>query len=85
MPSYDYYCPTNGKTVEVNHRMSELLTSWGEVCERLDIEVGDTPTDSAVQRLISGGQFISSSSRSSDSLNDMPASSCCNNMGCGCR
>lgn len=84
MPSYDYFCPSNGKTVEVHHRMSELLTSWGEVCERADIEAGDTATDSPVERLISGGQFISSSSRGGDSMADMPSSSCCNNMGCGC-
>jgi len=29
MPTYDYRCDANGKTVEVIHRMSEQLNTWG--------------------------------------------------------
>jgi hypothetical protein len=43
MPTYDYYCENNGKTVEVSHRMSEQVASWGELCERAGIDAGDTP------------------------------------------
>ncbi len=62
MPSYDYYCAENGKTVEVRHGMNELLATWGDVCERAGMEPGATPASSPVRKLIAGGQFISSSS-----------------------
>ncbi len=62
MPSYDYHCESNGRTVEVKHGMNELLATWGELCGRAGIEPGDTPENAPVQRLISGGQYVRSSS-----------------------
>ena len=53
MPRYDYHCEENGWTVEVRHGMDEKLKSWGEVCERAEIDPGDTPPDTPVGRLIS--------------------------------
>ena len=82
MPTYDYYCENNGKTVEVSHRMSERMGSWGELCERAGIEPGDTPEDTPVRKLISGGAVISSGSLS----NPEPACStgaCCPGGVCG--
>ena len=82
MPTYDYYCENNGKTVEVSHRMSEQMGSWGELCERAGIEPGDTPEDTPVRKLISGGAVISSGSLS----NPEPACStgaCCPGGVCG--
>ena len=64
MPSYDYRCEQNGKVVEVVHKMSEKLTTWGEVCEKANLELGDTPADTPVVRLITGGNVISSSALS---------------------
>ena len=64
MPTYDYRCEANGKVVEVRHGMSERLTTWGELCERSGMDVGNTPAESSVERLITGGQFINSSSLS---------------------
>ena len=32
MPTYDYRCDTNGQVLEVSHRMSEPLSTWGELC-----------------------------------------------------
>lgn len=58
MPSYDYRCDENGKVVEVHHKMSEKLKTWGEVCEMAGIELGDTPADTPVVRLISGGTIL---------------------------
>ncbi len=57
MPSYDYHCPDNNQVVEVKHRMSESLSTWGEVCARTDVELGSTPADAPVERYIaeSGG------------------------------
>ena len=33
MPTYDYHCPANDRIVEVNHRMNDKVSSWGELCE----------------------------------------------------
>jgi hypothetical protein len=60
MPTYEYFCPTNGVTLEVSHSIKETLTNWGEVCDRAQASPGSTPRSSAVRRLISGGQFIGS-------------------------
>lgn len=62
MPSYDYLCETNGQVVEVKHRMSDKLSTWGQVCENAGIDTGNTPADAPVQRLATGGQVVKSSS-----------------------
>lgn len=72
MPSYDYRCELNGQVVEVRHKMSEKLCTWGEVCERAGIETGDTSADAPVKRLITGGNIISTSALS----NPEPPPSC---------
>jgi predicted nucleic acid-binding Zn ribbon protein len=53
MPYYEYHCGSNGRTLEVRHRMNERLTTWGEVVERAGAEKGDTPTEAPVERLMS--------------------------------
>ena len=60
MPSYDYRCAANERIVEVRHGVSEKLQTWGELCAKAGIEPGDTPTDSPVDRLITGGGIVSS-------------------------
>ena len=62
MPSCDYLCEANGQVVEVKHRMSDKLSTWGQVCEKAGIDAGNTPTDAPVQRLATGGQVVKSSS-----------------------
>lgn len=52
MPTYDYHCATNDRLVTVVHKMSEDLRTWGELCARAAIELGDTPPDSPVARRI---------------------------------
>ena len=82
MPTYDYYCEANGRKVEVRHKMSEVLRSWGELCARAEIDPGDTPADIPVRRLISGGAVVSSSALT----NPEPACStgtCCPGGYCG--
>jgi predicted nucleic acid-binding Zn ribbon protein len=54
MPNYDYYCESNGRTVEVSHRMAESLGTWGELCERAGLAPGKTPRSAPVRKLISG-------------------------------
>ena len=53
MPRYDYRCEQNGQVIEVSHKMSEKLTTWGELCEKAGMEPGDTPAEAPITRLIS--------------------------------
>lgn len=53
MPYYEYMCVANGRTIEVRHGMSEELTTWGQVADRAAIDVGDTPANAPVQRIMS--------------------------------
>ncbi len=82
MPTYDYFCDSNGQKVEVKHRMSEELKSWGELCEKAGIDTGDTPHETPVRRLISGGAFISSSSLTNPEPS-CSTGSCCPGGTCG--
>lgn len=84
MPTYEYHCPENGKTVEVWHRMNHLISSWGELCDLAAIDPGDTQPSSPVNRLISGGQLLRSQSdgcgpSTADGLAGCTPSTC----GCG--
>lgn len=84
MPTYDYRCESNGRVVEVNHRMSETLSTWGELCEKAGIEPGDTATDSPVARLANGGNLVTSSSiGSGPDLGSCSTGSCCPGGMCG--
>lgn len=65
MPTYDYRCDTNGQVVEVSHRMNETIAHWGELCARAGVEPGETPPDSPVHRLATGGNLISKTSMGS--------------------
>ena len=62
MPRYEYRCTTNERIVEVRHKMSELLRTWGELCERAGISPGRTDPAAPVEKLMSAG-FIGSSAR----------------------
>ncbi len=62
MPSYDYHCPANGQVIEVEHRMAESVTTWGDVCRRAGIGRGHTPANAPVERWISAGNVVSASS-----------------------
>jgi len=67
MPTYDYRCNENAKIVEVKHPMSNEVKTWGELCELAGIDIGDTPANSPVKRLPTGGNIVSKSAlRSSE-------------------
>ncbi|TNF35698.1 MAG: zinc ribbon domain-containing protein [Gammaproteobacteria bacterium] len=76
MPSYDYRCPANHAVVEVQHRISEQVHNWGELCERAGIPLGDTPADAPVEKLATGGQVV----RAGSLKNPEPP---CGSGGCG--
>jgi hypothetical protein len=52
MPLYDYICPANGTQIEVEHSMKTAVRTWGELCERAGLDLGDTPPDSPVEKRI---------------------------------
>ncbi len=83
MPTYDYRCDTNGQVMEVSHRMSESLSTWGELCERTGANPGDTPADAPVQRLATGGNIISSNSMGSGTAPACSTGGCCPGGMCG--
>ena len=53
MPRYEYRCETNGRLVEVQHKMAERLLIWGELCARAGISPGRTDPKAPVHKLIS--------------------------------
>ena len=61
MPSYDYFCPDNGQVVEVLHPMSAQLQTWSQVCQAVEMDLGETPADASVERLVTAGIPIASS------------------------
>ena len=81
MPTYDYHCPANDKVVEVKHRISESVSSWGELCELAGIEPGDTPAETPVEKLITGGGIVKSKSMGSEP--PCVSGPCCGGGGCG--
>lgn len=53
MPRYEYRCPDNDQIVEVEHSMSERLTTWGQLCDRAGIDPGKTPRSAKIEKLLS--------------------------------
>jgi hypothetical protein len=83
MPTYDYRCDANGKVLEVSHRMNDTILTWGDLCELAGVEPGDTPADSQVYRLATGGNVISSNNLGSGSAPACNTGSCCPGGVCG--
>lgn len=55
MPTYDYRCDANGRTVEARHAMSLSLRTWGELCALLGMDPGTTAAHAPVRKVITGG------------------------------
>ncbi len=83
MPTYDYRCEANNKVIEVNHRMSQVITNWGELCEQAGIDPGDTPSDTPVSKLATGGNLVSRSNLGSGTEPACNTGGCCSGGMCG--
>ncbi|CAG0997196.1 hypothetical protein GPROT1_03542 [Gammaproteobacteria bacterium] len=83
MPSYDYFCETNGQVVEATHSMREKLTTWGELCAKAKIEPGETPADAPVKRLITGGGVVHASALKDSVPPCQSGAPCCGANQCG--
>jgi len=62
MPTYDYHCDANGRTLAVRHRMAEAVHTWGELCERATAPLGDTPADTPVHKIFTASAVVDSAS-----------------------
>lgn len=58
MALYDYFCETNGQTLEVRHGMNESFSTWGEICAQMSLPLGDTAADAPVNKLIGTGSRL---------------------------
>ena len=52
MPTYDYLCPANGKTVEVRHSINESVANWGELCRLSGQSLCETGAEEPVNKVI---------------------------------
>ncbi len=82
MPTYDYQCPANGQIFEVKHRISETVSTWGELCALTGMDCGDLPANSAVNKLANGGQVVSSSSLGNPTAPACASGPCCGRNMC---
>lgn len=83
MPKYDYFCDTNGQTVEVSHTMTTMLRTWGELCDTADIEAGTTPMEAPLRRVFAApliGGAITSDRTTPSAAPQVP----CQPRGCPC-
>jgi hypothetical protein len=83
VPSYDYRCNDNGRIVEVKHPMNRQLQTWGELCALAGIDAGDTPLDTRVEKLITGGQVVKSTSLGDSAAPACSSGPCCGGGMCG--
>lgn len=67
MPLYDYYCPANEQTVQVTHKMSQDVNTWGDVCALAGQPLGDTPADSPVEKVHLAANLMRRKAMGSDS------------------
>lgn len=82
MPTYDYYCDANDCKVEVSHKMNDIITTWGELCQAAGRDTGDTAADTPVRKLITAAALVNRSALN----NPEPACAsggCCPGGSCG--
>ncbi len=77
MPTYDYRCVATGDVYEARHGINDRLHTWAQLCDRLGMDVGQTPPETALQRLATGGAVVKSSS-----LKNPEAPPCASGGGC---
>ncbi|MCC7123272.1 MAG: zinc ribbon domain-containing protein [Acidobacteria bacterium] len=66
MPTYDYHCAANGRTLEVKHRMSEEVRTWGELCALAGVSLDATPADTPVAKQLAASMIASGASLGCD-------------------
>jgi hypothetical protein len=77
VPTYDYRCDANGRTLELRHGMNERVSTWGELCTRLGIDPGGTRAGEPVRRLIRSGGVVQSENLGSGEAPPCASGPCC--------
>lgn len=67
MPMYDYHCAANDRTLQVTHRISEEVNTWGDICALTGEDPGDTPLDSPVEKVHLAANLMRRKAMGSDS------------------
>ena len=58
MPLYKYLCPDNGVQVEVSHPSEVSLVNWGQLCFVGQLEMGETPFEAPVEKVLVPAQIF---------------------------
>ena len=82
MPTYDYRCDVIDRVVDVRHRMSHRILTWGELCDAAGIDPGETETITPVTRLANGGNVVKSSSLRNNAPQGCNPDGCCGGGEC---
>ena len=82
MPSYEYYCTDNHQTLEVMHGMSRTVATWGELCELAEVDLGKTPADTPVEKLLGTGMVLAKKPSTDSCAGPPTGGGCCGGM-CG--
>lgn len=83
MPTYDYFCPKNGRDVSVFHSMGSRIETWGELCEAAALDAGETPADTPVERKIGTGIVMTRQPHQLSGFGGGGGGTCCGTHGCG--
>lgn len=78
MPLYDYRIGNGERLVEAKHAMSASPATWGELRAVANLPDDGTPADTPVQKVLTTGGVVGSSSAGAD----LPP--CMGGMGKGC-
>jgi predicted nucleic acid-binding Zn ribbon protein len=82
MPTYDYHCEANGRTVEVKHPMSERVRTWGELCALAALPLDATPAHTPVSKQLAAIGIGGVSSSAPAAMPTAPRGGC-GSGGCG--
>jgi hypothetical protein len=63
--------------------MNEAVSTWGELCTLAGIEPGETPVNTPVEKLITGGQVVRRSSLGEADTPVCSSGPCCGGGLCG--
>ncbi|MGE0383748.1 MAG: zinc ribbon domain-containing protein [Gammaproteobacteria bacterium] len=83
MPTYDYHCTHNDRTVEVRHPMNLRLHSWGELCALAGIDPDGAPHDAPVEKVLGTGGVVHSANLGSGTAPPCATGPCCGGGMCG--
>ncbi|MEM8738677.1 MAG: zinc ribbon domain-containing protein [Planctomycetota bacterium] len=80
MPTYQYYCADNDRTLEVMHGMSTTVETWGELCGLAEAAPGNTPSETPVEKRLGTGMVLAKKPEPTGGPGAMHGGGCCDGM-----